>query len=180
MYEGIRVSAIVAVAANDVIGVEGDLPWHIPGDLKFFKRTTSGHAMIMGRRTWESLPGVLPKRPHVVVSRAMAEVDHPAVTVVRSLEDALAKAAELERERPVDEREIMVVGGGQLYAALWPWVDRLYRTRVHLSPEGDTRFPAVDMSRFTLSSETPGQAHQGAKREGEPRYVFEVWDRLDP
>jgi len=173
VYEQLPVSAIVAVANNGVIGVEGDLPWHIPADLRFFKRTTSGHVMLMGRRTWQSLPGVLPKRAHVVISRSLPPVEHPQVTVVRDIQSALVTAARLESQAlaqgTIDRPELMIVGGGQLYTAMWPWVDRLYRTRIDLSPEGDTRFPAVDMSDFQLESATPGT--------GDPAHIFEIWQR---
>ena len=186
MFEGIRVSAIAAVADNGVIGVDGDLPWHIPDDLRWFKGVTRGHAIIMGRKTWQSLPKPLPRRLNVVLTRSpetlrtaadkyrqAAKPGSARLLVVDSLEDALSAAAAWEREAVLAERvtapEIMVVGGGGIYAALWPWVDRFYRTRVTSQPRGDAFFPAVDVDAFTLTASQDGA--------GEPLHVFETLDR---
>ena len=179
MHDGVRVSAIAAVADNGVIGVNGDLPWHLPADLRWFKRVTRGHAMIMGRKTWQTLPGPLPKRLNIVVSRRAHEVDTggaDGVVVVGTLEAALAAAADWERAAVAAGRiqlaEIMIVGGSGIYAAMWPWVDRFYRTRIALRPAGDTRFPTVDLDDFAVITSTPGVVAPGS-----PAHVFEVLDR---
>ena len=121
--------AIAAMSRNRVIGAEGRIPWHIPDDLKFFKRTTLGHIIVMGRKTYDSLGKPLPGRENWVVSR---EAEIPGVRVLRSF-DAV--------EEPSDGRLLYLIGGAQLYAALLPRCSELLLTRVDLQVEGDTFFP---------------------------------------
>lgn len=130
-----RISLIAAVARNGVIGRDGALPWHIPDDLRRFKALTMGHAMIMGRRTFESIGRLLPGRRTVVVSRRPG-YGIPGARVAASLEDALAITA--------DETEVFIVGGGAIYSLALPCADRLLLTDVDLEPEGDAVFPPVD------------------------------------
>lgn len=127
-----RLSLIAALAENRVIGRGNRLPWRLPDDLKHFKALTMGKPIIMGRKTWESLPGVLPGRRHIVVSRNPAFRAEGAETAV-SLDDALRRAG------PV--AEAFVVGGGELYRQALPRVDRMYLTLVSAAPEGDAYFP---------------------------------------
>ena len=130
------VSIIVAVSDNGVIGRDGGLPWHLPADLKRFKRLTSGHHMIMGRRTWDSIGRrPLPGRPTIVVSRAPGFVAEGA-QVARSLGQALALAVGVD--------EVFIAGGEAIYREALPIADRLYLTRVHAVVEGDTFFPELD------------------------------------
>jgi len=130
------VSIIVAVADNDVIGRDGGLPWHLPADLKRFKRLTSGHQMVMGRRTWDSIGRrPLPGRPTIVVSRDPSFVAEGA-QVARSVEEALELAAGAD--------EVFIAGGEAIYRAALPVADRIYLTRVHACFDGDTHFPAFD------------------------------------
>ena len=117
------------MSRNRVIGAEGRIPWHIPDDLKFFKRTTLGHIIVMGRKTYDSLGKPLPGRENWVVSR---EAEIPGVRVLRSF-DAV--------EEPSDGRLLYLIGGAQLYAALLPRCSELLLTRVDLQVEGDTFFP---------------------------------------
>lgn len=135
------VSVIAAVAENGVIGRNGDLPWHLPDDLKFFQRTTLGHHVIMGRKNWESIPlkyRPLKDRTNIVVTR---QKDYEAfgAVVVGSIEEALVLA---EQD---DDDEAFVVGGGEIYVQAFRSgkVDRVYLTRVHALVEGDTRFPEL-------------------------------------
>jgi dihydrofolate reductase len=123
------------MADNGVIGHGNRLPWHLPADLAHFKRITLGKPILMGRRTWESLPGLLPQRHHIVLTR---DPDYRAqgCTLVGSLEEAIAAAG--------DAPELMVVGGAALYAETLPLADRLYLTQVHVQAEGDIRFPPWD------------------------------------
>ncbi len=179
MHDGVRVSAVAAVAENGVIGAHGDLPWHLPADLRWFKRVTRGHAMIMGRKTWQTLPGPLPKRLNIVLSRSAHEVDTggaEGVVAVATLEAALAAAADWERAAVaagrIESPEIMIVGGSGIYAVMWPWVDRFYRTRIALAPAGDTYFPPVDLDDFAVMTATPGVVAVGS-----PAHVFEVLER---
>ncbi len=127
---------IVAVAEGGVIGRGGRLPWHVPEDLRHFKRTTMGHVLVMGRRTFEGLPGVLPGRPHVVVSTTLASAPE-GVFVVRSLEAAFERARALGDETP------FVAGGAALYRAAYPFVERIHVTRLPFRVRGDTLLPPI-------------------------------------
>jgi len=130
------VSLIAALSRNQVIGIENRLPWHIPADLKFFKRTTLGKPVIMGRKTYESIGKPLPGRLNLVVTRDRTY--QPAgVTVVYSLEEAIAQG----RARSA---EVMVIGGAEIYRQALPMADNLYLTEVDLEIEGDAYFPAFD------------------------------------
>ena len=135
-----RISLIVAAAENGVIGRDGALPWHLPADLARFKRLTTGHHLVVGRRTWTSIGRPLPGRRIVVVSRAPESLALPeGVVAVRSLADALARA------RSTGDDEVFVGGGAALYAEALPIADRLYLTRVHANVGGDARLPAIDL-----------------------------------
>ncbi|MCB0766961.1 MAG: dihydrofolate reductase [Flavobacteriales bacterium] len=136
------VSAIAAVAENGIIGHKGDLPWHLPDDLKYFQRITKGHHVITGRKNYESIPAKyrpLKDRVNLVVSRN-PEYDAPGALVVDSL------GAGLEVAHLAQESEAFIIGGGQIYreALTMRLVDRLYLTLVHADVEGDTRFPALE------------------------------------
>lgn len=143
-----RVSLIAAVSDNGVIGREGDLPWHIPEDLKFFKTTTMGKPIIMGRRTYDSIGKPLPGRRNIVVTRS-AQWHAEGVDIVHSLEEAFEVA------RTVGTAEAMVIGGAEIYKAALPHADRIYLTRVHVALEGDAFFPPVDMSDWTETGYCP-------------------------
>lgn len=125
---------IAALAKNRVIGRDNTLPWRLPEDLKHFKATTLGHPMLMGRKTWESLPGLLPGRRHIVVTR-QADYVAPGAEVVHSLEAGLALLVECP--------QVFVVGGGELYRLAMPLAQRMILTEVDLQPEGDTTFPEI-------------------------------------
>jgi len=123
---------VVAVADNGVIGRDNALPWRLPADLAHFRRLTLERTILMGRRTWESLPGLLPRRRHLVLTHDPAFAA-PGATPVGSLAAALAAAH--------GEAQLMVIGGASLYAQTLPSADRLYLTQVHAAPVGDTWFP---------------------------------------
>lgn len=136
------VSAIAAVADNGTIGVNGDLPWHLPDDLKYFMRTTRGHHVITGRKNYESIPDKyrpLKDRVNLVVTRN-ADHEAPGAVVVGSLQEAL------EYARSAGETEAFVIGGGQIYKEAFAAhvVQRLYLTLVHSDIAGDTQFPLID------------------------------------
>lgn len=141
-----RLAAIVATDDRRVIGHRGALPWHHPEDLKFFKRTTLGHPVLMGRTTFESIGRPLPGRHNLVLSRTLAPRE--GITVLRDL-------AELEATCPGEER-IFVIGGAQVYAELLPRCDELFLTRVAGEHEGDAFFPPYE-ALFELK-EVLGQA----------------------
>jgi dihydrofolate reductase len=127
------IKAIVAMAENRVIGNAGAIPWHLPEDFKFFKATTMGHAILMGRKTYESIGKPLPGRENIVLSRTMPETQ--GITVIRSLN---------ELKEPSDGRDLFVIGGEEIYRLLLPKVQELYVTKVPRVIEGDTRFPEFE------------------------------------
>lgn len=162
------ISFVVAVSRNGVIGREGGLPWHISSDLKRFKDITMGKPIVMGRKTWESLPRKpLPGRRNIVITRS-ASFAAEGAEVVGSADEALALCK--------DAPEIAVIGGGEIYRLFWPMVDRLYLTEVDLDVEGDTHFPLPE----------PGEWQEVA-REFHPRggkdsadFILRTLDRRKP
>lgn len=136
------ISLIAAVARNHIIGAGNDIPWRIPSDFAWFKRTTMGKPLVMGRKQFETFTKPLPGRPHIVVTRQADYQPHEGVLVRHSLADGLAAAAELAQS--TGSNEIMVIGGGDIYAQALPLADRLYISHVDLEPAGDVRFPAID------------------------------------
>ena len=140
-----RISLIVAVARNGVIGKDGKLPWHLPEDLKRFKALTMGHHIIMGRKTWESPGHPLPGRTSIVVTR-QPEYQAAGAVVVRSLEEALRYVA------PSDS-EPFIIGGGEIFAQALPHVARMYLTIVHATVEGDAYFPRFDEREWRVCEE---------------------------
>lgn len=137
-------SMIAAIAENGVIGKGNALPWHLPADLKHFKALTMGKPMVMGRKTFQSLKAPLPGRPHIVLSRDRALALPAGVRQAGNLDEAVALAAPLAGEAG----EIMVIGGGEIFAAALDRADRLHLTLVHRPYPGDARFPAIDPARW--------------------------------
>lgn len=160
-----RVSIIVAAATNRVIGLRGELPWHLPDDLRRFRRLTTGKPVIMGRLTHESIGRPLPERRNIVISR-QPELRAPGCEVVSSPAAALEAAAGSD--------EIMVIGGGRIYQQLLPLTDRIYLTRVHANPEGDAFFPKLATGEWrtvTIEHFPPGEARPFG-------YSFEIIERV--
>ena len=166
-----RKALIVAMSQNRVIGRDNKLPWYLPGDLKYFKQATMGKPIIMGRKTWDSIGRPLPGRMNVVISRN-PEWEAPAGTVAaESLEAALVKAeAQAEIE---DGEEVMIIGGGQIYAEALPMVDRMYVTLVHDEVEGDAFFPEVNWEEW----EEIGREDFSASDNNPYDYSFVVYQR---
>jgi len=136
-----KITLVVAVADNGVMGKGGDLPWRLPGDLKQFKEKTVGKPVVMGRKTYQSLRHALPDRPNIVLSRdPLYRLDD--AKVVTTLDAALAFAKK-EADR-LGADEISVIGGATLFSEIMPRAERMYYTEVHASPEGDTLFPSFD------------------------------------
>lgn len=144
-----KISMIAAVAKNRVIGLNNKMPWHITGDLKYFKAKTMGKPMIMGRNTFESM-GKLPGRTSIVISRNVDYVADEGVIVVTSLNEAITFATEIAARD--DQEEIMIVGGAQIYALGMQQTDRLYLTEVDIEPNGDAFFPEFDASDWSETS----------------------------
>jgi dihydrofolate reductase len=141
-----RIAFVVAVSRNGVIGREGKLPWRLSSDLRFFKTITMGKPLIMGRKTWESLPKrPLPGRDNIVITRQRGYRASGA-TVVADAEAALSKAQMFAARSKSDE--IAVIGGGEIFTLLLPKADRIYLTEVDLEVEGDTKFPAIDPAQW--------------------------------
>lgn len=157
------VALIAAVAANGVIGRHGTLPWRLPEDLRHFRALTTGHAVIMGRRTWESLPHALPGRQNIVVTRR-ADYAGAGATIASSLDDALAKVAY--------PPPVFVIGGGELYRAALPIAATAHVTEIDEAFAGDTTFPRLDASEWV---ETAREEHQSG--DGLP-FAFVVYTRV--
>ncbi|MGI9605606.1 MAG: dihydrofolate reductase [Acidimicrobiales bacterium] len=156
---------IWAMTENGVIGDQGDLPWHLPDDLKHFKLLTSGRPVIMGRTTWESLPvQPLPGRRNIVLT-SNPDYEAEGAEVVHSLEHALSR---LEHEE-----QACVIGGASVYAQAMDRADRLEVTIIHTELEGDTTMPSVDPARWTLIA---ADAHAADDRHDWP-FTFQTWER---
>ena len=159
-----KTSLLVAMSENRVIGRDGALPWHLPADLKRFKRLTLDHTIVMGRKTFESIGRPLPRRRSLVLSRDPG-YRPPGAEAVPSLADALALAA--------GEDEVFIVGGARVFAAALEVADRLYLTVVHAEVEGDVRFPEVDLGAWELTGE---ERHESDARHAFP-FTFRCYRR---
>jgi dihydrofolate reductase len=155
---------IVATANNNVIGLGGKMPWHLPAELAYFKQVTMGHPIIMGRKTFESIGRVLPGRRNIVVS-ANSAWQHEGVEVATSVDTALALVA---------GQSAFVIGGATLYAAALPIADRVYLTSIHANVDGDTFFPPLPETEW---QETSRRARPKDEKNGYD-VDFIVFDRL--
>ena len=158
------ISLIAAMAKNRVIGRKGDIPWKIPGEQKLFKKFTLGHAVIMGRKTFESLKQPLPQRTNIIITR-QKEYTAPGCIVVHNLAQALDSC-------PPNEDEAFIIGGGQLYQAAFAQADRIYLTVIPRDIVGDTYFPTISPDEFRVI-ETENIASAGV----EP-YDFYIYERI--
>ena len=136
---------IVAAAENNAIGKDNDLIWSLPNDLKRFKKLTSGHSIIMGRKTFDSFPGLLPNRKHIVISRNKNISFSDEVTVVNNFEDAIRETG--------DDENPFIIGGGQIYKLAMDLGDKIELTRVHEEFKADTFFPKIDEDKWKLIHE---------------------------
>ena len=161
-----KISMIAAMAHDRVIGKDNQMPWHLPADLAHFKRVTLGKPVLMGRKTFESIGRPLPGRRNLVISRNPG-YQAEGIEVVGSVEAALALLASSAVE------ELMVIGGGHLYAEMLPSADRLYLTQIDLAVEGDTRFPAFDDGQW---QRIDCESHPADEKNPHP-YSFETWQR---
>ncbi|MBK8849290.1 MAG: dihydrofolate reductase [Saprospiraceae bacterium] len=145
-----KISCIVAMNHQRVIGAGNQIPWYLPADLKYFKKTTVGHAVIMGRNCFESIGRPLPNRTNIVISRDAFFIASSCL-VVRSIEEAL------EAAHNMGESEVFVIGGGQIYDQTQDLWDKLYLTQVDCNCEGDVFFPDLDLTKWKLDEEIKGQ-----------------------
>jgi dihydrofolate reductase len=158
------ISLVVAAATNNVIGKDGKLLWHLPNDLKFFKNTTWGMVVIMGRKTFEEVNKPLPGRVNIVITSNAAWQAEGTITAT-SLPDALEKAA------AANCKEIFIIGGGEIYRQSMDMADTIYITRVHATLDGDTFFPEIDEAKWQLVSNEDFTADE---KHAYP-YSFQLW-----
>lgn len=164
------ISAIVAMTEQNVIAYQNHMPWHLPGDLKHFKQLTTGHPVIMGRRTYASIGKPLPHRANIIITRSKAFFV-PGCLMVHSITDAIEQAKKIALRE--GKSEIFVIGGEEIYQqtrAIW---QRMYVTIVHHDFEGDTFFPPIDAASWR---ETKRIAHEADERNAVP-YTFITLDR---
>lgn len=162
-----RLSLIVAMAKNGVIGADNKIPWHLPAELRIFKSATMGHHIVMGRRTWESIDRLLPGRTTVIVTR-QPDFRVPGAIVAHSFEDALAACH--------GDDEVFVIGGAELFRLALPRADRFYLTIVDAQPEGDTMMPEIDWSAWREVC----SAHYAADERNPLAFRFVLYERLPP
>ena len=160
------ISFIFAMDKNRVIGKDNQLPWHLPADLKFFKKTTMGHPIIMGRKTYESIGKPLPGRENIIVTRNVHY--HPeGCTVIHSF-------AELKKLAAEKQEEVFVIGGAELFNTLFPIAERLYITMIAHEFAGDTYFPEFDESDWSLVSVEKGETDERNPYE----YSYNIYERI--
>lgn len=162
-----KTSLLVAVSENNVIGKDNKLPWHLPADLKYFKNLTWGMPILMGRKTFDSIGKPLPGRQSIVITRNK-DWGHEDVTVVHSLEEAVAAAADF------GAKEIFVIGGAEIFAASLPQADRIYVTRIYHSFEGDVFFPELNETEWGLQSERRCEADEKDRY----NHSFQMFERV--
>lgn len=138
---------VTAMSQNRVIGTQNTLPWNIPEDLKFFRDTTKGHIMIMGRKTFDSIGKPLPQRYHIVITRQDLQSTHPLVKYVKTLDEAIEAAKPLTAQWG---EEVFIVGGGEIYKQSMDITDKIYLTVIYKDYEGDTYYPEVPLDKFEL------------------------------
>ncbi|MEZ0608597.1 dihydrofolate reductase [Fibrella sp. WM1] len=171
-----HISLIAAMAQNRVIGrndADGkpDLPWHLPDDFAYFKRQTMGHAIIMGRKSFEALGKPLPKRTNIIVTRNTAFKPDGA-TVVHTLEQAIEVARSIEAQSE-GTAEIFVIGGGEIYKAALPLATRIYLTEIQRTYDGDTQFPLFDKTAWHEVS----RHHHPADERHEAAFDFVIYEK---
>ncbi|MVO98912.1 dihydrofolate reductase [Paenibacillus lutrae] len=157
------VSFLFAMDRQNAIGIDNKLPWHLPADLKFFKKMTTGHSVLMGRKTYDSIGRPLPNRNNIVLTR-QPDYKLEGCEVVHSVEEALAG---------FQEEEVFVIGGTEVFKLFWPYADKLYVTFIDDIFEADTYFPVIEPQEWSLVSE-----EQGIKDEKNPYdYYFRTYER---
>ncbi len=167
-----KLSLIVARARNGVIGVDGNLPWRLSSDLKFFKSVTLGKPVLMGRVTWEGLPFPLPGRPNLVLTRNL-EYQEGRAEIFKDAKAMIGRGYELAGELGVDE--VMLIGGAKLYAALLKYCNRMYITDVDAELDGDAYFPEFAQRDWALVSET---SYPQGPNDDFP-FTIRIYDRID-
>ena len=166
------ITIIAAAGQKNELGKDNDLIWHLPDDFKRFKALTTGHYIIMGRKTFESFPKPLPNRTHIIITRdttycpKVSPDQEQNIIVVHSLDQALLKTT--------GQKTVFIIGGGEIYNLSMEVADRIELTRVHDRFEADTFFPEIDTSRWQKTSETPHETDEKHLY----RFTYETWDRI--
>lgn len=161
------ISFVVAAANNNVIGKDNQLVWSLPNDMKFFKNVTWGMPVVMGRKSYDSLGKPLPGRKNIILTRQSGW--HAEGTVaVKTIEDAMFLVKEM------DVKEMMVIGGGEIFKMMWDKARRIYLTRVDAEPEGDTFLPEIHPHEWKLISKKDHEADEKHKY----NYSFQIWERI--
>ena len=166
------ITIIAAAGQNNELGKDNDLIWHLPDDFKRFKTLTTGHYIIMGRKTFESFPKPLPNRTHVIITRDKTYLpkgtsdQEKNIIVVHSLDQALVKTA--------GQQAVFIIGGGEIYNLSMEVADKIELTRVHSTFEADTFFPEINTSRWQKTSETS----HGIDEKHLHAFTYETWDRI--
>lgn len=169
----IAVAMIAAVAENRVIGKAGGLPWRIPSDMAFFRRTTMGKPIVMGRKQFETVGKPLPGRTNIVVSRQPG-YQPDGVLVIDDLAAAVEHAKVIAKADSIDE--VVVIGGGEIYRAAMPHADRLYISHVAMAPDGDVLFPLIDPGEWKVIAEPEPPADP----RDEASYAVKLYERWNP
>jgi dihydrofolate reductase len=160
------ISFVVAAANNNVIGKDNQLVWNLPNDMKFFKNVTWGMPVVMGRKSFDSLGKPLPGRKNIILTR-QSGWNVKGTVAVKNFDDAMLLVKEM------DVKEMMVIGGGEIFKLLFDKAKRIYLTRVDAEPEGDTFFPALDPKEWKLVSRKDHEADEKHAY----NYSFQVWER---
>lgn len=152
-------SLIVAHSSNNIIGKNNSIPWFLPEDLKRFKEITTGKKIVMGRKTFESLPGILPKRHHIILTNNKNfKLENENVTVLNDISKFIA-------ENKDTNEEIFIIGGGEIYELFYPLAKKLYITEVHVEIDGDTFFPKINLSDWDIDYESDVMTSNGLEFE---------------
>ncbi|GAA0459272.1 dihydrofolate reductase [Alkalibacillus silvisoli] len=158
-----KLSLIVAMDENQVIGYNNDMPWHLPNDLKYFKKVTTGSPVVMGRKTFESIGRPLPNRSNIIMTRNK-NYTQSACTVIHDWDDL---------NEVINEEQAFIIGGSELFSKALEQVDYMYITRIHEEFKGDTYFPNVDWSKWKLVEERRGELDE----KNEHEHTFKVYKR---
>lgn len=162
------ISLIVAMAQNRVIGKDNRLPWRLPADMAYFKQTTMGHPVVMGRKTFESISKPLPGRRNIILTRD-PHFQSEGCEICYSVEEVLALAQ-------AGKDEFFIIGGDSVYSTFFPFTDRLYLTLIEQSFEGDAFFPEIDAQKWRLVSQTQGENNEKNPYE----YSFLIYEAVSP
>lgn len=165
-----KLALIVAAATNNVIGLNNQLPWHLPQDLKYFKAKTLGKPIVMGRKTYESIGRPLPGRTNIVITRQQGWRADPDVLIAHNIDQALELARDLVGAE--SDAEVMVIGGAEIYRNCLPQADRVYLTRIEKDVEGDAYFPSLPEGEWQQTSSSAGVD------DAPVRHQFLVFDRV--